>query len=213
MRKDIDYGSENMEEFVKQLTLVLLSEPLILVLVIIGGLGLIYSLITNAKSYIINIILIGFIISLSGGLGKRIQLLALILAIILIIIFCIFFVLIKNKNKREINTTIKYDSKEDNICPQCGGSLKERTGKYGNFFGCSNYPKCKFVRKMNENKNIIVNVNITEDKSIESVKIDSDEKCPQCSGKLILKTGKYGEFYGCSNYPKCKYTKKVVNYN
>ena len=31
------------------------------------------------------------------------------------------------------------------ICPRCGGELVERNGKYGKFFGCSNYPKCKFV--------------------------------------------------------------------
>ena len=33
--------------------------------------------------------------------------------------------------------------------------------------------------------------------------------CPKCNGKLIKKQGKYGEFVGCSNYPKCKYTRKV----
>ena len=31
------------------------------------------------------------------------------------------------------------------ICPQCGGNLVTRTGKYGTFYGCSNYPKCKFT--------------------------------------------------------------------
>ncbi len=30
--------------------------------------------------------------------------------------------------------------------------------------------------------------------------------CPQCGGKLIIRNGKYGSFYGCSNYPKCRYT-------
>lgn len=30
--------------------------------------------------------------------------------------------------------------------------------------------------------------------------------CPECGGKLVLKTGKYGFFYGCSNYPKCRFT-------
>lgn len=30
--------------------------------------------------------------------------------------------------------------------------------------------------------------------------------CPRCGGTLVLRHGKYGSFYGCSNYPKCKYT-------
>jgi restriction system protein len=33
------------------------------------------------------------------------------------------------------------------ICPQCGGQLVERSGKYGQFFGCSNYPKCIYTKK------------------------------------------------------------------
>jgi len=31
------------------------------------------------------------------------------------------------------------------ICPRCGASLVKRTGPYGEFYGCSNYPKCKFT--------------------------------------------------------------------
>lgn len=33
------------------------------------------------------------------------------------------------------------------------------------------------------------------------------EKCPQCGGNLIEKKLKYGKFFGCSNFPKCKFTK------
>lgn len=32
--------------------------------------------------------------------------------------------------------------------------------------------------------------------------------CPKCGGKLIMRDGKYGKFIGCSNFPKCRYTKK-----
>lgn len=35
------------------------------------------------------------------------------------------------------------------------------------------------------------------------------EKCPKCGGSLIERKGKYGKFYGCSNYPKCEYTKNI----
>lgn len=31
--------------------------------------------------------------------------------------------------------------------------------------------------------------------------------CPQCGGKLVFRSGKYGSFYGCSNYPRCRYTR------
>lgn len=33
--------------------------------------------------------------------------------------------------------------------------------------------------------------------------------CPRCGGKLVLRNGKNGQFYGCSNYPNCKFTKNI----
>ena len=35
------------------------------------------------------------------------------------------------------------------------------------------------------------------------------EKCPICGSTMILRNGKYGQFFGCSNYPKCKGIKKL----
>jgi len=35
---------------------------------------------------------------------------------------------------------------------------------------------------------------------------ETAESCPLCGNALVLRNGKYGEFLGCSNYPKCKYT-------
>lgn len=33
--------------------------------------------------------------------------------------------------------------------------------------------------------------------------------CPKCGAKLAIRNGKYGLFYGCSNYPSCKFTQKI----
>jgi len=44
----------------------------------------------------------------------------------------------------------------------------------------------------------------------EKSKNKSDSKvCPKCGGNLVERIGKYGKFYGCSNYPKCQYTKNI----
>ena len=34
------------------------------------------------------------------------------------------------------------------ICPRCGGELKKRSGKFGEFFGCSNYTKCRYTKNI-----------------------------------------------------------------
>lgn len=48
-----------------------------------------------------------------------------------------------------IKSKIKIDEEKINnmICPKCGGELVKRNGKYGAFYGCSNYPECKFTKK------------------------------------------------------------------
>lgn len=33
--------------------------------------------------------------------------------------------------------------------------------------------------------------------------------CPKCGGQLIIRNGPYGRFYGCKNYPKCRYRKNI----
>lgn len=74
------------------------------------------------------------------------------------------------------------------ICPECGGDLVIRKGKYGEFVACSNYPTCKYIKK--------------EKKEATEVC-----KCPKCEKGMIVerKTKKGKIFYGCNNYPKCTY--------
>ena len=38
---------------------------------------------------------------------------------------------------------------ENSICPRCGSALVARHGKNGDFMGCSNYPHCRFTKKLN----------------------------------------------------------------
>ncbi len=44
-----------------------------------------------------------------------------------------------------INQTL--EDTQNGICPRCGGQLVERKGQHGTFYGCSNYPNCKFTKK------------------------------------------------------------------
>lgn len=55
----------------------------------------------------------------------------------------------KITNKEHIyNIREQQRNLELGICPRCGGSLVLRNGKHGDFWGCSNYPKCKFIKKV-----------------------------------------------------------------
>lgn len=46
-------------------------------------------------------------------------------------------------------------------------------------------------------------------KRIKSKRTTKTSTCPKCGGRLVEKNGKYGRFQGCSNFPTCKFTRKV----
>lgn len=56
---------------------------------------------------------------------------------------------IKKQHVKNIKNNIKINENNEKnmICPKCGSTLVERNGKYGNFIGCSNYPKCRYTMK------------------------------------------------------------------
>ena len=76
--------------------------------------------------------------------------------------------------------------------------------------------KEEVIKNSSELYEIINNLNIIDEnerkdhvKNAKLIKNNKDEelrdKCPRCGGKLIKRNGKYGEFMGCSNFPKCRF--------
>lgn len=54
-----------------------------------------------------------------------------------------------------------------------------------------------------------IHVESIEERFIEKETTLRKGRCPRCGGELKLRNGKYGPFYGCSNYPNCRFTHKV----
>ena len=52
------------------------------------------------------------------------------------------------KQKTEEQTAKLRGKYDPNVCPECGGRLRERSGQYGRFRGCNNYPICRYNRKI-----------------------------------------------------------------
>lgn len=48
--------------------------------------------------------------------------------------------------------------------------------------------------------------------SVASRQKAKNQICPKCSNELKLRSGKYGKFYGCSDYPYCKFTMKLYRF-
>ena len=75
-------------------------------------------------------------------------------------------------------------------CPDCGGDLVYRNGRYGKFISCINYPTCKYT----ENADPVLN---------ELAK--TEKICPECGSHMQIKKGRFGPFWACTRYPECKH--------
>ncbi len=78
------------------------------------------------------------------------------------------------------------DQPTGEVCELCGSPMVIKTGRYGKFIACSNYPKCKNTKPYYEKIGV---------------------KCPECGADLVVKrTRKKRIFYGCIRYPECTFS-------
>jgi DNA topoisomerase-1 len=73
----------------------------------------------------------------------------------------------------------------EETCPNCGRPMVIKVGRFGKFLACSGYPDCKTTMPY---------------------AVKTGVSCPQCGSELVKKVSKKKKvFYGCSNFPKCKF--------
>ena len=86
-------------------------------------------------------------------------------------------------------------------CPQCGEhNLVEKNGRFGAFFACEGYPKCRFTKPRDGEEG-------------PPQPKHTGEKCPDCGEEILERVGKFGAFFACSGYPKCKFSKPKEDKN
>lgn len=111
-----------------------------------------------------------------------------------------------NGNGKLSNTehteTVNYDP-----CELCGSPMVLRSGRYGSFLGCTNYPKCKNIRKLPAPSSTEVQQNdASVHHSLPQLTMEDVglEGCPECGSPMVAKKGKFGLFFSCSQFPNCK---------
>ncbi len=96
-------------------------------------------------------------------------------------------------------TRLELPSEEtDIICDKCGATMVVKSGRFGKFAACPNYPECKNTKPLNKT---------TEAEKTEKPVEKVEYKCEECGADMVIRHGRYGNFYACSKYPECKYTR------
>ena len=96
----------------------------------------------------------------------------------------------KNLKAEEVPTDIE--------CDKCGKKMVIKWGRNGKFLACPGYPDCKNTKDFKTDGGKVVVVEKTEEVCGE---------CPKCGKPMLAKSGRYGRFLACSDYPACKTTK------
>ena len=91
-------------------------------------------------------------------------------------------------------------------CPRCKKAMVKRSTKKGKnigneFWGCSDFPKCKGVIKIDKD--------VAPKEKTKVVSAGKTPPCPKCEGEMVKrltkKDDKAGtEFWGCQKFPKCR---------
>ena len=99
------------------------------------------------------------------------------------------------------------------LCPICEtGEIIAKNGKYGRFFQCSSYPYCDYTPKECPKCG---NGFLRSGKFVYRCSSDgcsfSADTCPLCRDGYLVKRkgGRGGYFFGCINYPECKYIQRT----
>ncbi|MDP1845217.1 MAG: type I DNA topoisomerase [Candidatus Moranbacteria bacterium] len=105
-----------------------------------------------------------------------------------------------HKNLKNKSKEVKKEDLMEKIgrqCPECGGDLVMKFGRFGKFIACMKYPECKYTEKT------------AEEKKEEAE--NSGHICEKCGAPMVVKRGRFGAFLGCSRYPECKTIQKIEN--
>lgn len=117
------------------------------------------------------------------------------------------------------------DEKSDVICDKCGAQMVIRSGKFGKFLACPNFPKCKNTKPIEPEKPASSATSSAPEDGfslrpagenpnapVAVAPVNPDEKteiCDKCGRPMVIKKGKYGNFWACTGYPECHNIKKI----
>ncbi|MFO0837599.1 MAG: type I DNA topoisomerase [Phycisphaerae bacterium] len=92
-------------------------------------------------------------------------------------------------------------------CPQCGSVMELRRGRFGPFFSCTGFPRCKFVSNLRgEAKKQAEELMPAPQRPKPEM---TDIPCDECGKPMLIRQGRRGKFLGCSGYPKCRATREL----
>ena len=101
---------------------------------------------------------------------------------------------------------VKVEEATDEVCEKCGDSMVIKTGRFGRFIACSNFPACKNTRQLGVSSPTKDGEGQASPAGTEET---TEEVCEKCGHSMVIKTGRFGKFLACTDYPKCKNSKPL----
>ena len=118
-------------------------------------------------------------------------------------------------------------------CEKCGSAMELRKGRYGHFLACLGYPSCRNTISCDE-KGAVAAAGESPTTPTRAGKgsgsrgaqprgsgrtpasappsgsaVAQSPTCPKCTKPMVLRRSAHGEFYGCSDFPRCRGTRPL----
>jgi len=103
--------------------------------------------------------------------------------------------------ERQMTDLKRLEKPTDLTCEKCGRPMVIKWGRHGSFIACTGYPECTNTRELKVDLPDLEQVDLSEQ--------DEQEYCENCGRPMVLKRGRFGQFYACSGYPECKTTRRL----
>lgn len=117
---------------------------------------------------------------------------------------------LEEKDKQISKKDIMPEEKTREICDKCRYPMIIKTGRFGKFMACSNYPECRNIKSMTKEGEVDRAKEEAQKVLAEKYR---DEVCDKCGAPMAIKNGKFGPFLACTSYPKCKNIKNIQENN
>ncbi len=101
---------------------------------------------------------------------------------------------------------VKIEEATEEVCQKCAHAMVIKTGRFGRFLACTNFPECRNTRPLAADGKAPA-----PDGQAPQEPEETGETCEKCGKPMQIRSGRYGRFIACADYPTCKTSKPILN--
>ncbi len=98
---------------------------------------------------------------------------------------------------------VRVEEATDEVCDLCGNPMVIKMGRFGKFMACTGFPDCRNTKPVPAEP--VAGQEQGSGQRQEPAEVEpTDETCEKCGKAMVIRSGRFGRFMSCTDYPKCR---------